>query len=234
MAIAFDANLGSSDANTGTTFTIVTTAAATAGSRIVVLISFWNTNAAASVGGVNDGTAYTRDKNSDNGNDVFEIWSRHAAGGLASGSTITITLTGTTGTGGALAGAASFTGIASTSAVVSTGSATGTGASWNSGAATNTGQASALYVGGAGNEDPTAATSSTPTSGTEIHDRYRTADQQGFATGYKIVSTVASDSITGTFSNANSTANTGGLAIYAAAAGAAAPTHFLATLGAGG
>jgi hypothetical protein len=36
------------------------------------------------------------------------------------------------------------------------------------------------------------------------------------ATGYKIVSTVASDSVTGNFSNANSTANTGALVIYQA------------------
>lgn len=223
MAIALDANLGSSDANTGTTMTIVTTAAAVAGARIVVLISAWNGNAAGAVSAVNDGSAYTRDKNTDNGNDFFEIWSRHAAAGLASGSTITVTLSGTTGGGGVLAGAVSFTGILTSGALVTTSSSTGTGTAWSSGAATNTGFADALYIGGAGNENPTAATSSTATNGTEVHDRYRAGDQQGLVTGFLVVSTVASRAITGNFSNANSTANTGALAVYAADAVAEVP-----------
>jgi hypothetical protein len=51
---------------------------------------------------------------------------------------------------------------------------------------------------------------------------------QGLATGYKIVSTVASDSITGNWSNADSTANTGALMIYKAAAVALpSPTGFI-------
>jgi hypothetical protein len=231
MAIAFDANLGSADfAAAGANTRVLTTAAAAASnSRIVVFVSYFSSS---SVTGVSDGTAYTKDKALVNGSDKFEIWSRNATSGLASASSITATF-GATITGGTLMGAVSFTGIDTTTPVDATASATGTGANWSSGSVTNI-SANAVFVGGAGNEDVTNPTTSTATNGTEIHDRYRAADQQGFATGYLIVSTAASRAITGTFSNSASTANTGALVVYAAAAGAAAPTHFLATLGAGG
>lgn len=221
MPVLLDANLGDADfaAAGANTRTLTTIATAAAGTRIVVFISYFSTS---TVTGVSDGTAYTLDKAVVNGSDKFEIWSRNAAGGLASGSSITATF-GATITGGTLMGAASFTGVASSSAVVTTSSATGTAASWSSGSGTNTGQADAAYVGGAGNEDVTNPTTSTPSSGTEINDRYRPVDQQGFATGYKAVSTVASDAVTGTWSNSASTANTGALVIYAAAATASSP-----------
>jgi hypothetical protein len=223
LAIAFDANLGATDGTLAgvTLLTLTTSAAAAAASRVVVFISYFDTVnnvSSVSVGG----NAAALDKHVANGSDKFDIWSVHLAGGLASSSTIQINVASTSGGGGTLIGAASFTGVATSGALVTTNSATGAGASWSSGAATNTGQPDAVYAGGSGNEDPTATPTSTATSGTEIHDRYRATDQQGFATGYKIVSTVASDVITGTFSNAGSTANTGGLAIYAAAASSSA------------
>lgn len=221
MAIAFDANIGVNDFLTSTTHTLVTTAAAAANTRIVVLISYFGTGSvttACSIGG----TAAALDKHATNGSDFFDIWSAHLAAGLASGSNITVT--GGQG-GGFLIGAASFTGIQSTAGYLDTvGAANGSGASWSSGAATAS-VASSLYVGGSGSENATAHTS-VAVSGTELHDRYRVADGQGFATGYKILSSIASDAITGTFSNAGSTANTGGLAVYKdAAAGAAAPPY---------
>lgn len=218
MAILFDANLGTVQSSGGSTRTLTTSAAAAAASRVIVLVSYFTTTVGPT-GVTIGGTAAAMDKRATNGSDKFDIWSLHVAGGLATSSSIVIA--GAID-GGLLAGAVSFTGIATTGAVVTTGAANTTGANWSSGAATNTGQANAVYVGGAGNEDPTATPTSTPTSGTEIHDFYRAVDQQGIATGYKIVATVASDSITGTFSNSASTANTGALAIYAAAAGAAA------------
>lgn len=219
MAIAFGANLGDTDGNAGTSGTLTTIASAAAGSRIVVFISYFSGNlvTGVTIGGV----AAALDKRQTNGSDKFDIWSLHSAAGLASSSAITASISAFGG--GWLIAAASFTGIATTSALVTTGGTNTTAANWSSGAATNTGQADALYVGGAGNEDITNPTTSTATSGTEINDRYRVADQQGIVSGYKIVSTVASDSITGTFSNANSTANTGALAVYAAASAAAAP-----------
>lgn len=222
MAIAFDANLGSGDTSGSTTLNITTTAAAAANARIVTLNSWFSLTAGSSISAQTiAGTSTVQDKKTTNGSDFFEIRSVHKATSTTSASALNSTLSSTAGNnGGWLIGAMSFTGVASTAAVVTTSNSNSTGASWSSGAATNTGQANAVFVGGAGYEDPTAATSSTATSGTEVHDRYRTADQQGIVSGYKIVSTVASDAITGTLSNVNSTANTGALVIYADAAGA--------------
>jgi hypothetical protein len=223
VAIALDNNLGSNNVGAVTSFSVTTTATAAANTFIVFMLSYFHAGALSTV--VSDpGGSYTMDKRTSNGSDFFEIFSRQAVAGLASGSVISITWGGGSA-GGFLGGAASFTGVATSGALVTSGSGTGSGASWSSGAATNTGQADALFIGGAGNEDPTAGTSSTATSGTEIHDAYNATAQQGFATGFKVVSTVASDSITGTFSNVNSTANTGALAIYAAAAGATASPY---------
>jgi hypothetical protein len=226
LAIAFDANLGSKQVNgqsNGTPVNLTTTAAAASAARVVVLVSYFDGGAVnRRITGVTvGGTAAAQDTIEVNGDDVFEAWSAHLAGGLAISSTIAVAFSASLNLGGVLIGAASWTGIATTAAVVTTSSSTSTGASWSSGAATNTGQADALFVGGSGSEDATAGTSSTAVSGTEVHDLYDSGDQQGIATGYKIVSAVASDSITGTLSNAGSTANTGALVIYAADAGSA-------------
>jgi hypothetical protein len=214
----FDANLGDTDntTNTITTVTLTTIAAAAANTKVIVLISYFEATANLVSGVTVGGAAAAKDKTVSNGSDRFDIWSVDKAAGMASSSSIVATWPVGRAGGGVLMGAVSFTGLTT---LVTTNSATGTGANWSSGAATNTGQADALYVGGTGTEDITSHTS-TATSGTEIHDRYRAADQQGFATGYKIVAVVASDSITGTLSNSSSTANTGALAIYAAAASA--------------
>jgi hypothetical protein len=131
-----------------------------------------------------------------------------------------VTWKSNTGIGGRHVGAMSFTGVASTGALVTLhqgpGPESGPGR-WSSGSATNTGQADAVYVGGAGNEDATNPTTSRCVGhrGSRLLPR---AHGQGLATGYEIVSTVASDSITGNWSNAGSTANTGALMIYKAAA----------------
>jgi hypothetical protein len=214
MTVALDANLGATDGSFAgsLTVTLTTTAAAAAATRIVVLISYFHPN--SNVTGVTiGGSAATLDKHAGAGSDKFDIWSLHSAGGLASSSAIVATVANTTLGGGVLIGAVSFTGVASSSALDTTSSAAGSGSSWSSGSATNA-IADSVFVGGAGDEDTTAGTSSTAVSGTELHDRYRASDQQGFATGYKVVSTIASDSISGTFSNSASTANTGALAIY--------------------
>jgi hypothetical protein len=216
MAIALDANLLVTDLNTGgiTPITVNTTSAAAANTKVVVLISFFEGTANLITAMTIGGTAAALDKRNSNGSDRFDIWSADKAAGMASASAITMTMAGNTG-GGMLIGVHSFTGLATSGSVVTTSSATSTATAWSSGSATNTGFANALYIGGSGNEDGTNPTTSTATSGTEIHDRYRAADGQGFATGYKIVSTVASDSIAGNWSNAASTANTGALVIYA-------------------
>jgi hypothetical protein len=222
MAIAFDAALGANDVTAVSSINLTTTAAVAANARVVVFVSWFSSLGRTVTGVTIGGTAATQDKHATNGSDFYDIWSAHIPGGLASGSTITATFSGSVA-GGMLIGAGSFTGVASSGALVTTGAVNGSAAGWSSGAATNTGFADAVYAGGSGAENAVSATS-TPVSGSEINDRYDTTDQQGIVSGYKIVSTVASDSVTGTFTNASSTANTGALAIYAAAGGTAAPT----------
>lgn len=216
MAIALDANLGVNDFLTGSSRTLTTTSAAAALSRVILFASYFAvTPISATTFG---GAAATLDKRTLNGSDVFDIWSLYMVSGLASGSSITVT--GGAG-GGLLMGAASFTGLDVGGADTSS-SATGTGASWSSGSATSS-VSDSLYVGGSGSENATSHTN-VAVSGIELHDRYRAADGQGFATGYKILTASASDAITGTFSNAGSTSNTGALVVYKTlAASTAAP-----------
>lgn len=218
MAIALDANLGSAAFHTATSHTLTTTAAAASATRVIVYISYFSSAPGTGVTGVTiGGTAATRDGRATNGGDLFDVWSLHMAGGLASSSAIIAS--GTAG-GGCFMGAVSWSGIQSTAGyVVTTATNPSTGASWSSGAATNTGMANALYTGGSGVEDATNPTTSTATSGTEIHDMYDGTDQQGYTSAYLIVSTVASRALTGTLSNSASTSNTGALVIYADAAG---------------
>jgi hypothetical protein len=213
LAATLDTKLGSASFHTATSHTLTTTAAAAALSRVIVLISYFSSSPGTGITGVTiGGTAATRDGRHTNGGDLFEIWSRHVAGGLAN--TSAIVATGTAG-GGCFMGAISFLGIQSTAGyVITTAQNPSTGASWSSGTATNTGQADAVFVGGAGYESATNPTNSTVTSGTEIYSLYDGTDQQGWSSGYKISTTVAASSITGTLSNSASTSNTGLLVIY--------------------
>lgn len=217
MSLAFAGNLGSVTIDTAATNnTLTMTAAAPAGSRIVVFCSYWNDLGSVSgvtVAGTSCGAA---DKHVANGSDQFDIFSLYSAAGVANGSSIVITVSAVAGS--MLAGAYALTGVdtAETGAIVTTSSATGTGTAWSSGAATNTGFADSVYAGGAGNEIA-LSTTSTATSGTEVHDVYTAGADQGLATGYKIVSSVASDAITGNWSQSGSTANTGGLVIFKSA-----------------
>lgn len=224
MAIALDATLLTTDMNTGgiSPISVNTTAPAAANTKVIVLMSYFEGSANLITAMTIGGTAAALDKRNSNGSDRFDIWSADKAAGMATASAIVLTMTANTG-GGLLIAALSFTGLV-TGGFVTTSSAAGTGTAWSSGSATNTGFAVALFIGGSGNEDPTNPTTSTATSGTELPpDRYRAADGQGISTGYKIVGTVAADAITGNWSNAASTANTGALVIYAGT-GAAAPT----------
>lgn len=217
MSIVFDKDLGTKSVNgntNGTPVVLTTTATAAANTRIFVLVS-WFTPSSQTITGITatGGLTFAVDKAVINGSDRFSIWSVDCPGGLASGSSISVAFSSSVSLGGVLIGAMSFTGVGVSD---TTSSATGTGTAWSSGTATNA-QADSVYIGGSGSEDITNPTTSTPTSGTEVHDIYWVTDQQGMTSGYKIVSTIASDAITGNLSNANSTANTGALVIYKAA-----------------
>jgi hypothetical protein len=219
MAPALDQVLGQNLATSGTTVTVTTTAAAAAGSKIFACFSWWNSGVATLTVAGGGLTWSSRVQVNGGGGDRYAIWSADAPAGLASGSTITSTIG--VGGGGQFLNVVSYTGLATGTTADATNTATGTGASWSSGSATNI-SADALFIGGAGVE-ATTSTTSTPTAGTEIagSDVYSATAQQGTAAGYTIAATVAARAITGTWVGGTSTANTGAIVVFPAAAGAA-------------
>lgn len=215
MAITLDQPLGSNSNNGVTSVTITTTNAAASGARVVVVFSwFQNTPFTAPTCTVG-GTAATLDKQIDNGNDHFAIFSRVVAGGLASSSSIVCTMTGTGGGGGVLAASVSYLG---TTGADTSNSNTTTGTGFSSGAAANA-VADALFVGGAGNETATTSVGGTNTNGTSRFDIWNAAAGQGLRMLDQIVSSIGSQALTGTW-NVTSSATTGALMIYSGTAGA--------------
>lgn len=217
MAITLDQALGSNNANisSGSTLVITTTATAAAGSRIVVLASWFDV--ASHTLSCSDGTAYTQDKLFTNGSDKIAIFSRVLVGSLASGSSITLTMSSTFA-GGFLAAACSYLG---TTALDTTSTNATTGTSFSSGSATNA-VADSLFVGGAGNETTTTSVGGTNTNGTSRFDIWNSGAQQGMRMLDLISATTGSQALTGTW-NSSSTATTGALAIYSGTAGGGGP-----------
>lgn len=211
-----NANLLANSGASGTSGTLTTGAAAASGAAIFALVSWWSSTTPTPTFSGGSLTWSKLIQVNNGGGDRFAIWKADAPAGLASGTVLTTASLGS-GDGGWLIGGVSFTSVGS---LVTTGqSTTATGTSWTSGAATNS-TVGDLYLGGSGLE--TAATgTSTAVNGTELHDRWQATAAQGFATGYLISGSVASQAITGTFTQ-SSTASTGALVIYADAAGAAA------------
>lgn len=202
--------IGSNSTNGSTVTTVTTSSAAVAGSKIWALVSWFNSNAVTmTVAG--GGLSWSSLKQVNNGNDRYAIWCADAPAGLASSTAISVTQS-SSGAGGLLADLASFTGLPTGTVADATNQATGTGASWSSGSASNL-AAGALAIGGAGNETATT-TSSTPTAGTELLDRWETLAGQGIATGYIIAAAVAAQVITGSWVGAASTANTGAIVVF--------------------
>jgi hypothetical protein len=202
MAIGTPTSIGTRTTdgpNSGVNATIVTTAAVTAGNRIIVAVSYWDGGVANHRStGISDPTngAYALDKQSINGDDVIEIWSVHAAGGLVSGGTITVAFDASGTWGGIILAACQVSGIVTGAGYLdTTASANSTGSGWASGSASNI-ASEALYFGASGVEDVTAATTSTIVNGTELHDLYFTADQQGLQTGYRIETATAGPAAT--------------------------------------
>lgn len=220
MAIALDANLGSNSTDSASPLTVSTGSAVATGAKIFVCVSWFNSSTSMTVSG--GSLSWSSLKQTDNGNDHFAIWSADAPAGLASATSISALQTFAT-RGGILMNCTSFTGLATGTASDTTNQATSTGASWSSGSATNT-SPDALFIGGAGNETVTS-TSSTPTAGSELADVWNTLAQQGFAVGYTIAATSAARAITGSWVGAASTANTGSLVVFPAAAAAAGTSY---------
>jgi hypothetical protein len=193
---------------------LTTTAAASAGSRIVVVAANWNTAVVPSSATDSAGNTYTRHAVVSNGPERLAIFSAHAAAGLASGSPITVTFSGSTAYCRVMA--VSFTGVAVTNAVdkVNTAAPAGTGTAWNTGPVSTTFAETLLFgaAGAAGNR------TSTPGAGwTEIHDISGAAADEGTTTVYRTAASTGTFEATGTWSAA--VARTGAIVALKSSAG---------------
>lgn len=215
MAIALDANLGSSSAST----TLTTTSAAAASSRIIVFVAYADPTETCT-GATGGGLTWVVDKQalaaSQNGQ---VIMSADAPAGLASSTVITPTFTGTGADFVNTIAAASFTGLATGAAGYIDTTSTAV-ADFEEVWATNnlvTTNADDLLV--AISSSIGVAGSNTPTApAVEIHD---VAGDGKNATEYRIVSATGTYTLGGTWSIAvGEQLNIG--AAYKAAAGAAA------------
>jgi hypothetical protein len=178
---------------------LTTTAAASAGSRIVVVAANWNSAVVPASATDGDGNTYTRHNLVSNGNERLAVFSAHAAAGLPSGSPITVTFSGSTAYCRVMA--VSFTGVAATNAVdqLNTAAPVGSGVPWNTGSITTTFAETLLFgaAGAAGNR------TSTPGLGwTEIHDVSGSAADEGTTTVYRTTASMGTFEATGTWSAA--------------------------------
>lgn len=202
MAIAFDASLGSHNSGTTASPTLTTSAAAAAGSKIILAMG-WYSGTLSSVSG--GGLTWTILKSVANGNNTSAVIVADAPSGLASGTTITASLTGTPQA--TQMAAASFTGLATGTGTDGTASATDATAAWSSGSlASPTTNANDLLIGvskqGTGSDN-------TDTPGTGYTELYDFGDGTGDTTTleYQIVSATGTYAATGTWSGSGSDAN---------------------------
>jgi hypothetical protein len=209
-AIAFDRSLGTKTDNVAaTTMTLTTSGAAVPGARVFVLVSWsHSTRTLTSVSG--GGLTWTVDRQQKAaGNDArVAIASAAAPSGLASGTTLTATFSGSVTHG--LIAAASFTGIATSAPVDATASATGSGTAWSTSVTTT--NANDLVLGFSTID--ANATSTPSASNTEVHD-FGDVNYYGWATSvYRIETTTGAKIVSGTWSS--STGSTGSVTIAVA------------------
>lgn len=191
---------------------LTTSAAASAGARIVVVAANWNSATVPSSATDRAGNAYTRHALISNGNERLAIFSAHAAGGLAAGSPITVTWSGNSAYTRVMA--TSFTGVAATNAVdqVNTLALSGGGATWTTGSVTTT-VAETLLFGAAGIAGDRTSTPNADWA--ELHDVHGAASSEGTTTVYRTLSSTGTYSATGTWSGGGT--RTGAIVAFKAA-----------------
>jgi hypothetical protein len=212
-AITFDKSLGTFHENIGsTTMKLTTAAAAVARSRVLVFVT-WN-NATRTLTSVSGGgltwsvDVQARDASSNHG----AIASAYAPSGLASGTLITATFSGSVGHG--LMAASSFTGIAPTTALDATGTNTQGGVSgWTASVTTTT--ANDVILGWSSIDRSATSTPTAPN--VEMHDLGDQWFNEYSTSVYRIDSTPGTKVVNGTWSaGAGSTANVTVAAAYKA------------------
>lgn len=222
MAAAFDFNLGESDGVASTSIALTTNHAASVGTRIVAIVSYFALASADHVTNITGGSlTFTKDLRIQhtNGSDTMEIWSVPAPSGLATSTAMTLSVSATFG--GTLMGMLSVSGVDMTNGagVAGTGSSNAqSGTAFTSGASSSS---AGIAVGGAGLENLATQVGTTVTTGTKVHDNWNSGAQQGFVTGYNIGgTTIAATVLAG---SSTSTATTGAVVTYATASASGLP-----------
>jgi hypothetical protein len=225
-AIALDANLTSTPASsnpTATSLSTNTTAAAASGSKIIAVVSWYHATATASLSG--GSLTWHQDITTNMTVDTsmrVAIFSADAPSGLSSGTTLTATFSA--GSDGKALAAMSFTGVATGISYdgTSTNPAT-TAPAWDSGAI-STANANDLIVGFGAQQGIGNSTATPNTNYTEAHDWTDAGANEGWESVYRIVSSTASYTAGGTFSNGGN-AGVGGVSVaYKATAPNTAPS----------
>jgi len=228
QTIAFDANLGSASPADGTTSAFTTGATVASGGFIVVAIShFVDTPTLSSFAG--GGLTWSIDASGANptaSGGYIAICSAQAPSGLASGTTLTGTWSGSCIA--PIIGGSSFTGVATSSPVDVAGTVQGetTGTAWTTGNLTLA--AGSMLYGGSYNEGVIASATVTSPS-TEVWEQIAGGGYGGVA-GYRVEASGGSVDVAGAW-NVSSTGKCHLGVAYKAAATSPAPTLFVVQSG---
>lgn len=197
-AIALDQPIGTGKGHASTTATFTTTATVAAGTHILLVAGRFN-SASANTQAVSGGAlTWVEDATLSAGNLRVSVFRAVAAAGLVSGTTLTLTHSGSSpASTDSIFGGGSFTGIDTVGTVVTTGTNNASTAGWSASCSSTSGNA---LFGGAFMDG--ATTSSTPTApGVELFD-VNDATQTETETGVYKLSVAGADSIAGTWLSA--------------------------------
>jgi hypothetical protein len=210
-SIAFDKTLGKYSQNIGSaSIPLTMSAAAVANSRVFVFVN-WNSSSGTLASLSGGGLTWTVDAQAkDASNNHGAIASASAPNGLASGTKLTATFSGTVANG--LIAAASFTGIATSSPLdVTASNLQGGVAAWTGSVVTT--NASDLVLGWSGIDANTTNTPTTPN--VEIYDFGDSNLWEWSNAEYRIETTTGTKTVNGTWASASgSTANVTVIAAY--------------------
>lgn len=219
MAIAVDqANLGSQATDGALSSIAFTTSATVAASGFVTVEVFWFSPSVTLSSVSGGGLTWTIDvQTASNSSHVAHV-SAQAPSGLASGTTITATFSGSTGGGNAICGT-SWTGVASSTPVDVTSAANNTSSTaWSTPSMTIA--TGSLLIGAAGN-DNTYVTSTPDSPATELHDFGVSPTGYGCTVAYRLPGTSGSYTVSGQWTTSAITAGQATGVAYKVASGGA-------------
>ena len=223
MAATLDANLGTKAQAASATASIVTAAAAAAGSLLVFGVGYFTGGGGTASVTTTGGLTWTASSRTQSGSLNGYVFYAYAPSGLASGTTLTWTMS--TSTGDWLIGAASFLGMETTPTLLGTNGAAATNTAWSSGSIAagevNLGVVMAFEDGSG------TATSTTTAPATELIDFNNAGQTEAFTLGYDLAS-ASTATLAGSWSASLSHVARGGAFRIAAGAAASIPMLVMA------